>query len=262
MKKTQSPALPDGFDMLIEDHKNSSHLYEDHDAARRDVLRRWAELSAEGVLAYTARAAAMYNVPFERFEKKAREIVGDRPLPAGEEAIFRIHMEYQRAMWDSDLPAFPSHDSLPENDPHRDAMQAIDGVLTVKFYRLFDEYLGSKQPFPDADGQMRRWAILSAEGKVQHVARLAAIFDVPYFRFAFAAMLAIDGRTLRTDEHACLRLYYDYARQARDPSPQPLPLAPDATQRHGHQDDLRQALFGETTPRPQIERAGDRQHKR
>ena len=221
----KKPPRPDGFDILLADYQTSTHEYEDHDAALRDVLRTWPQLSAEGKLSYIAHAAAMYDVPFERFEKAAREAVGTQPLPAGEGAYLRLHMEYQRALWDAELPAFPREHPVPANDPHRDVMDSIDGVLHVKFERLLDDYLNSKRHFADADGQARRWPELSAEGKVEHIARLAAIFSQPLSRFTEAVHDALDGQPLRTDEHACLRLGYHYARQVRGHEPHPLPLA-------------------------------------
>lgn len=216
---------PDGFDILLADHHNSTHDYEDHDADLRDVLRPWSRLSAEGKLGYIASAAAMYNVPFERFEQAAREAVGGQALPAGEHAYLRLHMEYQRTLWDHELPAFPREHPLPDDEPHRDFLDSLDGVLHVKFERLFNDYLSGKQHFADTDGQMRHWPELSAEGKVEHIARLAAVFDIPLSRFTEAVHDALDGQPLGTDEMACLRLQYHYAQQVRNPSPQPLPLA-------------------------------------
>jgi hypothetical protein len=225
MTTPKKPTRPDGFDILLADHQNSTHEYEDHDAELRHVFRPWSKLSAEGKLGYIASAAALYNVPFERFEQAARDAIGERPLPAGERAYLRLYMEYQRALWDHELPAFPREHPLPTNDPHRDVLDSIDGVLYVKFERLFDDYLNGKHSFADTDGRMRTWSELSAEGKVEQIARLAAIFDISLSRFTDAAHDALGGQPLRTDEHACLRLCYDYARQLRDPNPPPLPLA-------------------------------------
>lgn len=224
-KKTE----PDGFDRLLADHQHSTHDYEDHDAALRDVLRPWSKLSPESKLSYISSGASLYNVPFERFEQAARQAIGNQPLPAGEHAYLRIHMESQRALWNHELDAFPPEHPLPADNPHRDFMSSLDNVLHVKFERLLDDYLSSNQSFLDADGHMRRWSELSAEGKVEHIARLAAIFDQPLSRFTDAVHDALDGQPLRTDEHACLRLSYDYARQLRGHERLPLPLA-----QHGH----------------------------
>ncbi len=228
MTTPKKPTRPDGFDILLADHQHSSHEYEDHDADLRHVFRPWSQLSAEGKLGYIASAAALYNVPFDRFEQAARDAIGDRPMPGGERTYLRLHMEYQRAMWDPELPAFPCEHPLPANDPHREVLDSLDGVLHVKFERLFDDYLNGKQSFADADRQMRTWSELSAEGKVEQIARLAAIFDISLSRFTDAVHDALDGQPLRTDEHACLRLCYDYARQLRDPNQHPLPLAQNA----------------------------------
>ncbi|HTU18821.1 MAG TPA: hypothetical protein VMG10_12245 [Gemmataceae bacterium] len=228
MTTPKKPTRQDGFDALLEEYRNSTDEYEDHDADLRDVLRPWSQLSAEGKLGYIARDAALYNVSFERFEQAARDAIDNSPLPAGERAYLRMHLEYQRALWDPELPAFPREHPLPANDPHREFLDSLDGVLHVKFERLLDDYLNSTQPFADADGQMRRWPALSAEGKVQHIARLAAIFGQPLSRFTEAVHDALDGQPLRTDEHGCLRLCYEYARQIRDSNPYPLPLAQNA----------------------------------
>lgn len=228
MTTPKIPPRPDGFDKCLADHQHSTHDYEDHDADLRHVFRPWSQLSAEGKLGYIARDAALYNVPFERVEQAARAAIGDQPLPAGERAYLRLHMEYQRALWDHELPAFPREHPLPQGDPHRDFMDSLDGVLHVKFERLLDDYLNGRQHFADADGQMRRWPELSSEGKVEHIARLAAIFSQPLSRFTEAVHDALDGQPLHTDEHACLRLCYDYARQLHSHEPHPLPLPPNA----------------------------------
>lgn len=232
MTTPKQPPRPDGFDILLADHHNSTHDYEDHDADLRDVLRPWSQLSAEGKLHYIASGAALYDAPFERFEHAAREAAGEHPLPAGERAYLRLHLEYQRALWDHELPAFPREHAVSKNDPHYEALDPLDTVLHVKFERLLDDYLNSKQAFADADGRARSWPELSAEGKIQQIARLAAIFDVPLSRFTAAVHDALDGQPLPTDEQACLRLQFAYARQIRDPSPHPLPLAPNAGQDH------------------------------
>jgi len=235
MTTPKNPTRPDGFDKLLADHQHSTHEYEDHDTALRHVFRPWSQLSAEGKVGYIASGAALYDVPFERFEQAARAAIGDQPLPAGERSYLCLHMEYQRALWDYELPAFPDEHPVPKDDPHHDFLDSLDGVLHVKFERLLDDYLNSNQPFTDADGQIRRWPELSAEGKVQHIARLAAIFDQPLSRFTEAVHDALDGRTLRTDEHACLELCYRYAQQLHDPGPHPLPLAPNAGNRDSAQ---------------------------
>ena len=241
MTTPKNQSCLDGFDILLADHQSSSHEYEDHDANLRDVLRPWSQLSTEGKLHYIASAAALYKVPFERFENAARQAAGEQPLPAGERAYLRLHMEYQRALWDAELPAFPREQAAPQNNPPYDI---LDAVLHVKFERLLDDYLGSKQHFPDADGRARNWPELSAEGKVEHIARLAAIFSQPLSRFTEAVHDALDGQPLHTDEQAYLRLQFDYARQMRDPNPHPLPLAPNAGQDHDMSSALRTAQAG------------------
>ena len=58
---------PDGFDLLLADHQNISHNFEEADESHH----LWSELSAEGKLAYLAGDAALYDVPFERFRAAA-----------------------------------------------------------------------------------------------------------------------------------------------------------------------------------------------
>lgn len=265
MTTPKKPTRPDGFDRLLADHQHSTHDYEDHDADLRHVFRPWSQLSAEGKIGYIASGAAMYDVSFERFEQAVRAAIGDQPLPAGERAYLRLHMEYQRALWDHELPAFPPEHPLPEGDPHRDFMDSLDGVLHVKFERLFDDYLNSKQLFPDADGRMSLWKELSAEGKVQHIGRLAAIFDQPLSRFTEAVHDTLGVQSLRTDEHAGLRLCYDSARQLRSHEPHPLPLARHIENRETVPgiDTLADTLFGKTLTQPGTppEQAHKQQHK-
>ena len=59
----------DGFKALLADHINSNSYYEETDGTHR----AWRELSAEGKLAYVARDAAYYDVPFEHFAEALRE---------------------------------------------------------------------------------------------------------------------------------------------------------------------------------------------
>lgn len=179
-------------------------------------------------------------------------------------------MESQRALFDHELPAFPREQPLTRDDPHHDFLDSLDGVLSVKFERLLDDYLNGKQHLADADGQMRRWPELSPEGKVEHIARLAAIFDQPLSRFTEAVHDALDSQPLRTDEHACLELCYRYARQLRDPSPHALPLAPSAGTRSAYSTDdtagraaaLCDQLFDTDRPQSQPDHAHQRQHSR
>lgn len=270
MATSKNHHRPDGLDLLMEDHRNSTHEYEDHDANLRHPFRPWSQLSPESKISYIASGAALYDVPFERFEQAARDATGNQLLPAGERAYLRIHMESQRALWDHELPAFQREQPAPKDDPHHDFLESIDAVLHVKFERLLDDYLNSRQHFGDADGQMRRWPQLSPEGKAEHIARLAAIFDIPLSRFAEAVHDALAGQTLRTDERACLELCYRYARHIRGHDPHPLPLAPSAVTGPAYSTDdtanqaaaLSGQLFGTARPQPDTQLQPDHAHQR
>ena len=270
MTTPTNPPRPDGFDLLLADHRNNTYYYEDHDADLRHVLRPWSKLPAESKISYIASAAALYQVPYERFEQAAREAIGDQRLPAGERAYLRIHMESQRALFDHELPAFPREQPLPKDDPHHDFLDSLDGVMHVKFERLLDDYLNGRLHFADADGQSRPWPKLSAEGKVEQIARLAAIFDQPLSRFTEAVHDDLDGQPLRTDEHACLELCHRYARQLRNPYPHGLPLAQSAgTGPHPSGDDtagqaaaLCDQLFGTVRPQPEPQPQPEHTHQR
>ena len=66
----------EGFQASLASDKSGSYLLEDADGDRRP----WPELSAQGKVAFIARAAAMYDVPFERFAAAVRAEVGEAAM--------------------------------------------------------------------------------------------------------------------------------------------------------------------------------------
>jgi hypothetical protein len=91
MAKKQTP---DGFDTLLADHKKSTHHFEEADGTHR----LWKELSAEGKLAYIARDAALYDVPFDRFAQAVRDVLGGQPAAVREEAALRLALSNERQL--------------------------------------------------------------------------------------------------------------------------------------------------------------------
>jgi hypothetical protein len=61
----------EGFRALLNSEKSNSVYLEEPDGN----LRLWRDLSAEGRLQYVASAAALYDVPFEKFAEAVRESV-------------------------------------------------------------------------------------------------------------------------------------------------------------------------------------------
>lgn len=86
---------PDGFDLLLADHQNSSHYFEEVDGSHR----LWNELSAEGKLAYLAGDAAFYDVPFERFRAAVSEILGEEAPAIREEAALRLALRSEKELY-------------------------------------------------------------------------------------------------------------------------------------------------------------------
>lgn len=66
----------EGFLASVEDHRNSSHYFEEADGP----WRLWRDLSPQGKLAYIARDAALYDVPFKHFGEAVRDVIGDGAL--------------------------------------------------------------------------------------------------------------------------------------------------------------------------------------
>ncbi|HTU17856.1 MAG TPA: hypothetical protein VMG10_07300 [Gemmataceae bacterium] len=84
----------DGFERVLADHQNSSHYFEEADGSHR----LWSELSAEGKLAYLAGDAALYDVPFERFQTAVRDVLGDVGPAVREEAALRLALRNEKQL--------------------------------------------------------------------------------------------------------------------------------------------------------------------
>jgi hypothetical protein len=86
---------PDGFDLLLADHQNSSHNFEEADESHH----LWSELSAQGKLAYLAGDAALYDVRFERFRAAVREVLGEEVPAVREEAALRLALRSEKELY-------------------------------------------------------------------------------------------------------------------------------------------------------------------
>jgi len=62
----------EGFKALLNHDKANNYYLEEPDGDRR----LWKDLSDEGRLGYIARAATIYNVPFEKFAEAVRDSIG------------------------------------------------------------------------------------------------------------------------------------------------------------------------------------------
>jgi hypothetical protein len=82
----------EGFRKLIASDKSGSYLLEEPDGN----WSHWGGLSAEGKLHYIARAAAMYDVPFEQFAATARAELGD--AEAVTQAALRAALDYKKEL--------------------------------------------------------------------------------------------------------------------------------------------------------------------
>jgi hypothetical protein len=85
---------PDGFDALVADHQQGQVYFEETDGSHR----LWRDLSAEGKLSYIARDAALYDVPFERFQEAVRDVLGKLPSAMREEAALRLALRNEREL--------------------------------------------------------------------------------------------------------------------------------------------------------------------
>ena len=82
----------DGFRALVDDHRNSSHYFEEIDGDRR----LWSDLSLQGKLEYIAGDAALYDVPFKHFDEAVREVIGDSALAeAALRTVLRDALEFR-----------------------------------------------------------------------------------------------------------------------------------------------------------------------
>src|SRR5581483_10932291 len=84
----------EGFQAILADHKHSDSYFEEMDGSHQP----WQELSTEGKLTYLARDAVFYDVPFDYFAKAVREVLGDQPPAAREEAALRLLLAQSREL--------------------------------------------------------------------------------------------------------------------------------------------------------------------
>jgi len=76
----------EGFKWLVTSDREGGYYLEEMDGTRR----LWAELSPQRKLENIANAAAMYDVPFERFAEEVRTEFTGMPQAAIEEAALRM----------------------------------------------------------------------------------------------------------------------------------------------------------------------------
>jgi hypothetical protein len=77
---------------LVEDHRNSSHYFEEAVGNRR----LWSDLSPQGKLQYIAGDAALYDVPFKHFDEAVREVIGNSALAeAALRTVLRDALEFR-----------------------------------------------------------------------------------------------------------------------------------------------------------------------
>ena len=82
----------EGFQALVASDKSGSHFLEDKDGEHR----RWPELSSEGKLEFIAGAAAMYDVPFERFAATVHAELGDAASVT--QAALHVALNYRKEL--------------------------------------------------------------------------------------------------------------------------------------------------------------------
>jgi hypothetical protein len=85
---------PDGFDALMAAQQNSHHYFEEIDGS----YRSWRELSAEGKLSCIVNDAAFCDVSFERFAAAVRDVLGELPSAAREEAALRLALRSEQEL--------------------------------------------------------------------------------------------------------------------------------------------------------------------
>ncbi len=108
----------DGFRALVEDHRNSSHYFEEADGR----LRLWRDLSPQGKLAYIASDAALYDVPFNRFDEAVRDVIGNAALAeAALRMVLRDAQEFRSL--DGLLPPDGRTESTPLAERFKDILR-------------------------------------------------------------------------------------------------------------------------------------------
>ena len=145
-----------GFKALLASDKSGSYLLEEPDG----TLRPWQELSAEGKLQYISGAAAMYDVPFERFAQAVRAEVGG--AAAVTEAALRVALDYRKELHGLGklLPDDGRTESTPlvkrfqeildYKPPERAGLLAYDAAESIKtqleaFMDEFERLAGTKE---------------------------------------------------------------------------------------------------------------------
>jgi hypothetical protein len=80
-----------GFKALVENQKNSRHLFEEMDGS----LRGWQKLSPQSKLQYIAGDAASHNVSFNHFAEAVQGALRPREIA---EASLRMVLHYEREL--------------------------------------------------------------------------------------------------------------------------------------------------------------------
>src|SRR5437763_839494 len=83
-----------GFKARVEDHKNSTHYFEEMDGS----FRMWRDLSPLSKLQYMAGDAVICDVPFGRFAEAVRDVFSDLPQEAITEAALRMVLHNEREL--------------------------------------------------------------------------------------------------------------------------------------------------------------------
>jgi hypothetical protein len=111
--------MRDSFDAIVADHKNSRHYFEETDG----TWRTWRDLSPEAKLSYIARDAVLDGVSPERFASAVRDVLGELPVAAREEAALRQVLESQRQL--HQLAALLPPDDRTESVPLVDRFEEV-----------------------------------------------------------------------------------------------------------------------------------------
>jgi hypothetical protein len=132
----------EGFKAQVASHKSSSGHMEDVDGNHC----YWDELSAEGKVKWIASDAAYYDVPFEPFAQAVREVLGQLPAAAREEAALWLALQSEREQRELEQ-LLPRYDRLEPAPP-----------LVDRFRELLDYYEKrlAKEPGQDHDPEISR----------------------------------------------------------------------------------------------------------
>jgi len=83
----------------------------------------------------------------------------------------------------------------------------------VGFKALLESHKTNSYDLAESDGSLRPWRDLSAEGRIETIARDAAWYDVPFEQFAQAVRGSVDNAAI---EEAALRLAMRSGRESHD----------------------------------------------